>query len=365
MTSRERTFRALARQPADRIPVDFWASGGTRVMLERRFNVPFDRFLDEQDVDFRYIAGPRYVGPPLRPGCDLWGVRRTEVRLDLRHGVEAYEEVAESPLAAAQTAADVVAYPGWPSPGHFDYSGIEAQCDAVHAASRVAVFMGDRLNRIAQLKPAMYLRGMEQILTDTVLGPELAEAIFGRIRDFYRGYLERILAAARGQIDIVLTGDDFGSQNGLLMSPAAWRQFLQPGFAQYLAAIRAHGARSMHHTCGAVRDLIPDLVVCGLDILQSVQPEAAGMDLGGLLRDFGDRLCFQGGISIQRTMPFGDPAAVRAEVRRIAELVQGRGGYIFCTAHNIQADTPLENVMALLEAYREYGRGAPPVGLGG
>ena len=112
----------------------------------------------------------------------------------------------------------------------------------------------------------------------------------------------------------------------------------------------------MHHTCGSVVDLIPDMVECGLDVLQSIQPEAADMSLAELKARFGQELCFHGGISIQRTMPFGTPDDVRREVKGIADTVKPDGGYIFCTAHNIQADTSVENVQALMKAYHEYGR---------
>jgi uroporphyrinogen decarboxylase len=111
----------------------------------------------------------------------------------------------------------------------------------------------------------------------------------------------------------------------------------------------------MHHTCGSVYEIIPDMIGCGLDILQSVQPEAARMSLVDLVHAFGHQLCFHGGVSIQRTVPFGTMQEIREEVRRIADAVKGEAGYIFCTAHNIQADTSVANVLALLDAYKEYG----------
>ncbi|NQT91815.1 MAG: hypothetical protein HQ559_03570 [Lentisphaerae bacterium] len=215
--------------------------------------------------------------------------------------------------------------------------------------------MGDRLNRVAQLKPAMYLRGPEAIFVDMALRPELASSLFARIRDFYLVYLERILDAADGLIDIVLTGDDFGAQNGPLVSPDMWRSLLMPGFAKYIAIIKRRGATAMHHTCGAVAEIIPDLIECGLDVLQSVQPEAAGMGLPDLKERYGARLSFHGGISIQDTLPFGTQEDVREEVRRAAGAFKNDGGYIFCTAHNIQADTSVDNVLTLLDAYRTFG----------
>ena len=251
---------------------------------------------------------------------------------------------------------EVEGYAHWPSADWFDYTGIRRQCEQVMEAGRVAVFMGDRLNRVAQLKPAMYLRGADHVMLDMIERPEIARAIFGRIRAFYDDYLERILDSAAGGIDIVLTGDDFGAQQGLLISPAMWDEFLREGFERYVALVRSYGAVSMHHTCGSVVDLIPRMIACGLQVLQSLQPEARGMEAARLKASFGERLCFQGGVSIQRTMPYGTPEDVRRDVAALAEAMGRRGGYIFCTSHNIQVDVPMQNVRALLDAYREFGR---------
>ena len=356
MDSRERTFLALDHQAGDRIPIDFWASRSMIAKIERDLGLGYEAFLDRYDVDLRYIPGPAYIGPPLEDGRDIWGVRRARIEVEVPGGTESYSEVAESPLAAMESIEQIEAYAGWPSPDDFDYSLVEAQCDAIRAERRVVVFMGDRLNRVAQLKPAMYLRGLEQAFTDLALHPEMAQATLTKIRAFYLAYLERILDAAQGKIDIVLTGDDFGSQKGLLISPDAWRVYIRPGFAAYVDLIQSYDAIAMHHTCGSVVDLIPDLIDCGLDVLQSIQPEAAGMSPADLKARYGRALCFHSGISIQRTMPFGTPDEVCQAVREIAEVFGSDGGYIFGTAHNIQADTPVENVLALLNAYHTYGR---------
>jgi uroporphyrinogen decarboxylase len=356
MDSRERTFLALEHAAGDRIPIDFWASASMIDKIERGLTLTYGEFLDRYDVDLRYIPGPRYVGPPLEGGRDIWGVERAAIEVQVAGGTESYREVVRSPLASIERVDEIERYSHWPSPDAFDYSVVEGQCDQIRDAGRVVVFMGDRLNRVAQLKPAMYLRGLEQTFSDLALHPEIIETIIRKIRAFYLAYLERILDAARDKIDIVLTGDDFGSQVGLLISPDTWRATIAPGFSEYVALIKHYGAVAMHHTCGSVVEIIPDLIACGLDVLQSIQPEAAGMSLAGLKARFGRELCYHGGISIQRTMPFGTPDAIRAEVREIAETIQPEGGYIFCTAHNIQADTSVENVQALVEAYHAYGR---------
>ena len=356
MTSRDRTFLTLERRPTDRIPIDFWATEAVTRNLETEFGTPYGEFLDNHGVDLRYIEGPAYVGPPLARGTDIWGVERAPVAAGLPGRSESYREVTSAPLREAETPEDIEAYDHWPDPDMFDYGVVEQQCDEILERDRVVVFMGDRLNRVAQFKPAMYLRGTEDLFVDLAANPDLVATLFRKIREFYLVYLERILRAANGKIDIVLTGDDFGAQNGLLIGVEMWRKFLEPGFADYIDLIKRHETVAMHHTCGSVVDIIPDMIECGLDILQSIQPEANGMSLANLKERFGKDICFQGGVSIQKTMPFGSPDDVRRDVASLAAIVKPDGGYIFCTSHNIQADTPMENITALMEAYSTYGR---------
>jgi len=360
MDSRERTFLALELEEPDRVPIDFWSSRGLDRSLELDSLAARQDFLDRYDVDLRYIEGPRYIGPPLRNWPDgteedIWGVVRVTKSVTARYGQEDYKEVHESPLSALKTPEEVEAYVHWPSPDWFDYSDIARQCEVIRREGRVAVFMGDRLNRVAQLKPAMYLRGIEQILLDMVCNPDMVEVIISKIRAFYVVYLERILEAAQGKLDIVLTGDDFGGQQGPLISPAMWVAYLGDGFAQHVSVAKQAGVVVAHHTCGSIRPIIQLMVERGLDVLQSLQPEAAGMDPCLLKADYGDRLAFHGGISVQRTLPFGSTDDVRREVRATIEALGHDGGYIACTAHNIQADAPLENVVALLQAYHDFG----------
>ena len=361
MNSRERTFQALSFEEPDRVPIDVWMSQGFERKLESFLGLTKEAFHESHDVDLRYIEGPRYIGPPLQrfpDGSeeDIWGVHRKVVTVGTDRGTETYREVAESPLASATTVDEISAYDHWPSSDWFDYGDIEAQCESIRQRGRVAVFMGDRLNRVAQLKPAMYLRGIEEIFVDLSLNPDLAKAVLSKIRGFYCSYLQRILSAAKGKLDVLLMGDDFGSQNGPLLSPAMWVDFLGKGFADYVDIAKSNGILVMHHTCGAVRPLIPLMMERGLDVLQSLQPEARGMDPWELKAEFGDRLAFHGGISIQSTLPFGSPRDVRNEVRDRIDALASGGGYILCTAHNIQADTPVANVQALLEAHKDFGR---------
>lgn len=359
MTSRERVLSALAHREPDRVPVDFWAAPETRQRLCDHL-----RLADEESllrtfgVDLRYVLGPSFVGQQRRVWPDgsvedLWGVRRAAVTVQGNGYSWTYKEVVHSPLQAAQTVADVDGYAGWPSPDWWTYDAIAADCD--QQPGYAVVSAGDRLDRTAQLKPAMYLRGMEQFLMDLALEPGLAEAIISHIVEYYLAYNRRVFDAARGKIDIFMMGDDFGTQHGPMVSVDMWRRYFRDGFRRYCDLAHQYGMKVMHHTCGSVRPLIPDLIDCGLDMLQSLQPRAHDMDLAELKREFGRDLCFHGSLDIQHTMPHGRPEDVRAEVA--ARMTAGKpgGGFIICTAHNLLPDVPVENILALYDACREFG----------
>ena len=359
MTSKERVLAAIGRQSCDRLPVDYWATPETEAKLLRHYGLS-DRpaLLDRLGVDIVYIAGPSYVGPELRvyddgSTDDTWSVRRCKRYTGHGDKRQSYQAVMRSPLAQVEGVAELAQYNGWPRPDDLDYDCIKAQCDAV--GDRAVFFMGDRLNRIAQFKPAQYLRGMEKIMMDAALAPELFNAIIGRIKDFYLEYLERILTAAQGRIDVVVTGDDFGAQNGLLISRPMWREFIYPGFKEFIDLSHSFGVPVMHHTCGAIGEIIEDMIEAGLDVLNPLQPGVAGMDHRRIKAQFGDKICFHGGIGIQTNLPFGTPDDIKAEVQNtLTTLGADQTGYIACTAHNIQADTPVANAAALFEAYDQF-----------
>jgi uroporphyrinogen decarboxylase len=362
MDARTRVFLALDHKEPDRVPIDCWLTSAVAARLRAHYGLATQEdLLQKLDVDFRYIDGPRYIGPPpaVHPDGqveDHWGVPRVRISTGDGEAASVYEEVVNFPLKNATTVDEIHAYPKWPKPEWFDYDCVRQQVAEARATGKVVVFMGDRMNRCAQLKPAMYLRGVDQILVDLAVEPEIARAIFEHVREFYLEYAWRTFEAAGDGIDIFFMGDDFGTQKGLFMSPDMWREFLRPGFEAFIRVARHFGHKVAHHSCGSIKAIIPDLIDCGLDILNPVQPDVVDMDRRELKERFGDRLSFHGSVSIQKTLPFGTPDDVMAEVRERVETLARDGGFIFCSAHNIQADTPIENVEALFKAYKTYGR---------
>lgn len=361
MDSRTRVGTSLSHQEPDRVPIDYWASSEVTVRLLKHYGFSSkEELLRHFEVDFRYIDGPVYIGPELGlrdDGTkeDHFGVPRRHVSYGAGEQSGTYSEVAFSPLERASCVADIECYPKWPLAEWFDYQPVREQAQQARQEGKVVVFMGDRLNRCAQLKPAMYLRGMEQILLDLYMNEAVAQALFRHIADFYCDYLTRTLEAGEGNIDILFTGDDFGTQHNTFMPVEIWCKMLRDGFKRYIDIGHKYGCKVAHHTCGSIISLIPEFIECGLDILNPLQPEARGMDFEKIKKEFGRALVFHGGISIQSTLPYGTVDEVRNEVRDRVQKLAGGGGYIFCTAHNIQADTPLENIEALFEAYNEFG----------
>ena len=213
-------------------------------------------------------------------------------------------------------------------------------------AGKIARFP-DRF-RVFQIGFSLYerawtLRGMERLMMDFYDQPEFVAELLGRIADYN---IAQVREALKYDIDAVYFGDDWGQQHGLQMGPRLWRTFILPQLKRMYAAVREAGRFVMIHCCGDVDELFDDLVAIGLGCFNPFQPEV--MDVYDLLPRYRGRLAFHGGLSTQRTLPFGTVDAVRAEVRRLLEL--GRdGGYILAPAHDVEGDVPTDNMLAAIE----------------
>lgn len=350
LSSRERVRLALEHQTTDRIPIGMVCSG---------INPPTDHALDSQlrqthgidlttflrsIVDIREVQ-PDYVGPPLSPGYDIWGVKRKP----FCYGAGIYEEIETHPLANIQTPADLKQH-RFPDVSWFDYSIIPQRIAAANADGDHCI-MAANANLF---ECAWYMRGFEQMMMDFILNPELAHAIMEQVTSFQVAHFKSILTAAKGQIDLVFTADDIGGQDGLLISLPMWREFLFPYHARLNRLIHEFGARVIYHSDGSVMPAVAGLIEMGIDVLQALQFSARGMDPARLKNLHGDRLCFAGGVSVQTTLPFGKVGDVRAEVEMLIRILGKDGGYILGPSHVIQAGTPVENILAMFETALNY-----------
>jgi uroporphyrinogen decarboxylase len=310
----------------------------------------FDIYLREmrgttlQQLEFDAIdivtVSPHYIGPKRKPGEDMWGVIRTPVR----NRLGSYDEISYYPLADVADA-EQIEHLDWPSPDWFDYSVIPRRIRALLSERERAIMVTN--GNI--FESSWYMRGFEQMFTDFVLNPELANAILEKVRSFYVEFFSRVLESGNGEIDLVFTADDLGGQNGLLMSRNMWEQFIKPHHVALNRVIHEFDAMVIYHTDGAVMEVVDGLVDMGIDILQALQFDADGMSPEVLKERYGHKLCFEGGVSVQHTLPHLEPADVRAEVEHLVEVLGASGGYILGPSHAIQAGTPPENIAAMFD----------------
>ncbi len=192
------------------------------------------------------------------------------------------------------------------------------------------------------------IRGFEEALTDAVLRPDFYGELLDRLTDLFVAFVD---VWADVPADAIMFGDDWGYQQGVILGPERWRTFIKPRWARVYEAVHAQGKLVISHCCGSVVDIMPDIVEIGLDVLESVQPEARGMDPYALKHKWGDQITFWGALGSQSTIQFGSPEAIHAEVKRLcAEMGRG-GGYILAPAKSLQPGTPVENAAAVIEAF--------------
>jgi uroporphyrinogen decarboxylase len=381
MTSRERVRAALAHRDPDRIPFDL---GGSRVTgihvgayarLRALLGLPIGELpvgdttqqlavverdvLDALGCDVRGVA-PRdasTAGPgPRADGeywtfVDEWGVGR---RMPLSGGL--YFDVYAPPLAGEVDDRAIDAYP-WPDaadPARFEGMAEDARRYALE--EQRAVHVGPICGGLTE--GLFKLRGFEDGYMDLAAEPARARRLMERILEVKLAYWSHVLPRLAGVVDVVGEADDLGGQDRTLFSPATYRTLVKPLHRELFGFLHAHtAAKVFFHSCGAVRELIPDLIEIGVDVLNPVQVSAAGMDTAALKRDFGRDLVFWGGgVDTQRVLGSGTQDQVRAEVRRrVGDLAPG-GGFVFAAVHNVQPNVPPENVLAMLQAVREVPR---------
>jgi uroporphyrinogen decarboxylase len=348
LSGRERVRLALGHQETDRIPIAMVCSGINEPArsefeeyVSRKGHGNLERYLDPL-LDIRTVA-PRYNGPCLEPGRDIWGVQRKQVS----YGLGSYEEIECYPLVDAENM-DAVVQHSWPSADWYDYAVLPERIAAAHAGGQRCILVSNG----NLFETSWSMRGFEQMFMDLAINPELAHGIMSRVTDFYVDYFRQVLTAAQGEIDLVFTADDIGGQDGLLMSLDMWERFIKPYHVRLNAVIHEHGARVIYHSDGSVMDAVAGLIDMEIDVLQALQFDAAGMDPARLKALYGDRLSFEGGVSVQKTLPFGTSDQVRGEVQHLVSTLGKNGGYILGPSHYIQAGTPAENIYTMFETAR-------------
>jgi uroporphyrinogen decarboxylase len=366
LSSRERVKCALRFEKPDRTPRDFAAAPAVWQRLSEHFQttdrdailrrlgvdcrvVSYDSFcrcpdVDEPAVDMQASLERSSTGgmwrrvEPDGSNRDIWGAHRRRIT----DGFAEHEHFASHPLAQAESVEDLKRY-RWPSPDWWDFGGL-AECiqrlneqGPVHVRYRVG----------SVFETAWSLAGFEKFLLDLACQPELPCYIMERITEVHLENFRQVLETAGDGIDMVYFYDDIGTTTALLISPETYERCIQPFHQRLIDLAAGHGKPVMLHSCGAVHDMIPRWIDMGLNVLNPIQPLARSMDPERLAADFGGRIAFHGGIDIQELLPKGRPDEVRERVARVSEILGAHGGYIMAGSHHIQADAPLENVLAM------------------
>jgi len=374
MTPRERVRATLRHQEPDRVPVCIGGTGGKLTesrmeLLKQHFGIEGsvepvlvgpqlmrldNRVLNALQTDVRFV----YMRPPTgfrereAPGGGWlyeWGLTYRE------HPESKMYEYVNHPLADA-TVQSLESF-DWPDPQDpARWAGLREEAQQLYTQTDYAlVAYRPTYNGLFEL--CQTLRGTEKFFMDMALQPDFAEALFWKVGQVMKGFYFAQLDAVGEFVEWVEMGDDLGSQNGPLISPAMYRSLLKAVHADLIQSIKRHSpqVKVMYHSCGAIRRFLKDFVDIGVDILNPIQVAAKGMIPAEIKAEVGDQLCFLGGVDSQHLLPEGSPAQVRDGVQqRLREMGSG-GGYILAPSHNIGDDVPLENILAFFEAGRDYG----------
>jgi uroporphyrinogen decarboxylase len=349
LTPRERVLLAVSHQEPDRVPVDFLATAEAMGRLQQYLGIDEEEgVLSHLGIDVRHPRQP-YRGPSIRrledgSWMDPWGVRRQSVP----HEGGFYEEIVEHPLADLTDPADLSSYP-WPQPEWWDANGLREQIEQLDSKESYAIALEEFGDPGGIFEVSWYMRGMEQFLIDMIETPDIPYEIMSKVTDFYLGMLEQVMAASGDRVDLIWTSDDIAHQHGPLISKTIWKELIAPHHERFNQRVHELGTRVMYHSCGAVRTFIPDLIENGVDVLDVLQFSADNMDPIEIKQSFGDRLSFHGGMDVQSLLPFATVDEIRRTAKDLMEALGKNGGYILSPTHNIQVDTPPENIVAMYE----------------
>jgi uroporphyrinogen decarboxylase len=323
----------LAHEQTPSVPYNFMFSPPARQSVEKHYGSPIEdvlgfpiRMTGPKSVKPLY-ANPREFGPTVK---DEFGVVWSTSEIDRG-----------APIRPCLPDPDLsnYAFPDAAASYRFEAIGDWCQKNQEHFT---IIWIGDLWER------ATFMRGMQSLLADLAFNPSFVEDLLRHLADHILQTMELLFQTST--FDAVALSDDYGTQRSMLISPAAWRRFIKPRLIEIYALAKKHGRTVFHHTCGNVYPIIGDMIDSGLDILHPIQPEA--MDILRLKKEFGRHLTFCGGLRTQDLLPRGTPDEVRQEVRRLKMEMGKGGGYILEPGITIQADVPIENIVAMIEEAR-------------
>ncbi|HIS27575.1 MAG TPA: hypothetical protein IAA57_11940 [Candidatus Pullilachnospira intestinigallinarum] len=354
MTKRENLLALLRREPFEEIPAEFnmcpslveeyRKRTGSSLDYHRYFGMPW-----ENVEDIRLTYDPelyrKYYPEGLKEGTqiDIWGVAHEPGSQEARHMTRM-----RNPMAMMEALEELQEYP-FPDFSLGDASHQKRQVEEIHAQGLAAV--GNMQMTIWET--AWYIRGMENLMVDMTCEPEMAAWVFDKVTE---QAVIRARSFAQAGVDIVFLGDDIGMQNGPMMSMEMYRTWLKPRLARVIASVKEINPEILifYHSCGDATSFIPELIDCGVDVLNPIQSEC--MDFAEIYKEYGGKISFHGTIGTQTTMPFGTPQEVKEAVWKNLDIASAHGGLFVAPTHLLEPEVPWENIVAYVEACREYKR---------
>ncbi len=333
---RDAVFQTLRFEQPEVCPYYVWVDKEMAPSLAAHYGP--ERFIDHGDgtctFDASYTAWHNIVALPVSNSGDTFV---DEYGCHLRR----WDAFSVEKPALPEPSLEGYTFPDMADDAHFRH--MDAWCTQ-HAERFRIIQLG-----ILFWERTWLMRGMENICMDLVLNPAFAEALFAGLEEVCTRVIDRLLTEYGDRIDAIGFSEDYGTQRGLIIGPTHWRRFVKPGLARMVERIRAGGKKVYLHSCGHIVPLIPELIDIGVDILQPIQPEA--MDIFELKRQFGRDICLMGGISTQYTLHSGKADDVRREVADCLEKMAAGGGYVMAPAKAILPGVPVENAIALIDAF--------------
>jgi uroporphyrinogen decarboxylase len=359
MTQKERVLAAVNRKTHDRPPIFVTLTPQIARVLSDYLGMPYETPVDSllstriSHSGLLTALGNDCVGIAACPPSDRPVTTSSDGLITNEYGMVfknagLYNEFYRFPLSQAESIRDVESYEWFDplAPGRFNFSE-----EVVRKYCKQYAIVADLETTI--FETAWYLTGLEKFLMDLLIEPPYLNPFLDKIMNINLETGKKLIELGA---DIIWAGDDFGTQTGMVMDPETWRRIFKPRIKYIFEEFRKvnPSIKIAWHTCGSVVPIIPDFIEIGLDILNPLQPRAQGMDPEYLVSNYGRDLIFFGGIDIQELLPLGPVMKIKDETRRRMEIFGRYNGYIVAPAHNIQPDTPVEHIMALFEAVKEF-----------
>lgn len=348
MNHRENVIAALRRERFERIPWQLTLCESLQQEMIKRYGTANVAEVFDMPVEYIELPPPSkkidharfHKNPEQLTMIDEWGV-------GYKRGSVAHFLQFISPMADFDDPQQVWDYPFPDMDDPKRWEAARKQVEKAHAAGRAAAYFA-----LQVFEPAWYLRGLENMLMDFLCDEEMAAACMDKMT---RAQCKTAKHAAEIGVDIIMFGDDVGTQKALMMSIDTWRRWVKPATAATIAAAKAVNPDviALYHSDGVIYDIIPELIEIGVDVLNPVQPEC--VDPVALKAQYGDRLSFWGTIGTQTTMPFGTPQEVRETVKHMIETVGKGGGLLVAPTHLLEPEVPWENIEAMIQAVKDFG----------